>query len=281
MSEPGNLIEHDIQKLPLPGTEKPEIIPEKKIDFEEIKKVHDKLIDRYGQYKTSSWEPSRENVHILSDEEFDEEVSKYIGEADVTEVVGYALFEKGKLFARASQKSGQEMEETVAHEMLHLWFMKSLLDEGDVRSYGVNETFVDTLALEGMGMYEIPQNMREQTIDGAINNSIIIKEVIEKLGENGWRYLFEACQSGNQENISALMSTIFGDAPLGEFSEINQALPIVFGDDFWNRLKEFALMAYLVRIDPSFQSKNPAVTYQMDLIANWSGISDSYRDDLT
>lgn len=207
-------------------------IPEKADNLLGIQKIYEKLIKRFGDYNTSDWKPSAENIHILNDEDFNKKVTEIIGEEFTKVTVGFPLFENEDLFVRASEGTGQSFEQTIAHEMLHLWFHRSTLDEGNAASYGVNETLVDTLALEATGMYSVPRESREPAIDGAINNSIVIKEIIQKLGEEGWENIFEACQTGDQTNIAALMEKTFGKYPPEELQEINKALPVVFGTSF-------------------------------------------------
>lgn len=274
-----------------PQDQKPSLgaTEENRTSFAVVTEVHNQLLRRFGRYNTSNWQPTENNVRILDDEAFDQEVGKYIeqeigdGEAakeHVRMITGYAHFGTQQLYAMASQGVGQLTRQILAHEMLHLWFMRSHTDEGNAYSYGVNETLVDTLALEGLNLFKIPKHERESEIDGMINNSIVIKEVIDKVGEKGWEAIFRVCQTGDQTKIAALTEKSFGLPPPEELSEINEALPVLFGKSFWSRLKEFALMIYFVRQDPNFSINNPAVFYQTSLIAEWAGIGSRYLQEI-
>ena len=261
----------------------------RKTEFAIVTEVHNQLIKRFGHYNVSNWKPTTDNIRILGDKMFEQEVGKYLAKeiADPEEVRshvrmmdGYAHFGTKQLYVRASQGIGQANRQILAHEMLHLWFMRSQTDEGNTYSHGVNETLVDTLALEGLGLFEMPKNEREPEIDGAINNSIIIKEVVDKLGEKGWESVFRVCQTGDQTRIAVLMETHFGSRPEGDLSKINDMLPVLFGKSFWGRFKELALMIYYVRQDPLFQARTPAVTSQIDLVTKWAGIRDRFLREM-
>ncbi|OGH37270.1 MAG: hypothetical protein A2905_05695 [Candidatus Levybacteria bacterium RIFCSPLOWO2_01_FULL_36_10] len=203
-----------------------------------------------------------------------------IDPAVVNDLVGYASFGTRSLYVRSTEGRGQAFKQTIAHEILHLWFMRQMLDEGDPASDGVNETFVDTLALEGLRYFHLPRKAREPEIDGAINNSAIIKGVIERLGERGWEGLFRACQSGEQRQIASLMERTFGSQPKRALRQTNDSLQVVFGKNFWGRFKELALMTYLQRSDPTFQAKHRAVDHQMQLIIEWAQIDPKYLREL-
>lgn len=252
-------------------------------EFEVAVGVHQQLMERFGQWKKSVWEPTEENVLILDDKSFKREVgallSREIEDPElvsrrVKPMIGFADFPSLKLYVKEGLGKDQAFRQTLAHEMLHLWFGRNRFkDDKDYQaSFGANETFVETLSLEAMGFYNLPPNKLEEPIDNAVANYSIIREVVEKIGKNGWRYLFDTCQTGNQRQIAQEMERRFGRKPPGRFADLNEELPVVFGKDFWGRLKELALMLDLFRQDPSFEEKNPVINYQILLIMGWSGI---------
>jgi len=159
--------------------------------------------------------------------------------------------------------------------------MREDLDNNDPYSYAVNETFIDTLALEGLGYFDLSKDERVEAIDNAINNAILVKGVIDELGENGWKKLFEVCQTGNEEEIRGLMIEKFGNQPQGEMKDINDVLPKMYDETLWGRFKELAIMIYFIRQDPSFQINNSnAVGYQQRLIIEWSGLNKEILSEL-
>ncbi len=254
------------------------------------REVHQRLMDRFGEYKEADWEPAEENIIVLNNDKFEDFLISQMTESDVSEeskmrmaknTIGYANFKDEKLYMREFNSIDQEQRLTLAHEMLHLWFLRNSLDEANEFSYGVNETLVDTLALEALGYFNLPKESRTTSVDGSINNAALIKGVLEELGEEGWKKLFSACQTGEESDIRTLMEKQFGSQPPGELSDINQALPKIYKEGFWGRFKELALMIYFVRQDPAFQSSNPdAVGYQQYLIIGWSDLDKKYLEEL-
>jgi len=270
------------------NTEAEPVLP--KPDLSLVSEVHNTLMNRFGKYKKSDWEPNEENVVIMEDEEFDGFMIGEMENSDAPDqekeqhaknIIGYAKFTDGKLYMRKSLETTQEQKQTLAHEMLHLWFSRQALEEDNLYSYGVNETFVDTLALEGLNFFNMPKEERAQTIDGAINNAALIKGVIEALGEDGWKYLFEACQTGDQNHIKKLTSEKFGSQPPAKIEAIDENLPKIYNEGFWGRFKELALMIYYVRQDPEFQTRNAdAAGYQQYLIIEWSTLDKKFLEEL-
>lgn len=247
--------------------------------------VHELLLRRFGAYRTSDWQPSQDNVVIMSDQEFedfqfskikkDDFISEEQRKAYVRDILTYADFDSKKLYMRSSQAQGDDFRQTVAHEMLHLWFLRDVLIANEPDSYGVNETFIETLALEALGLYGIPKEGRSEHVDNAINNTIIVKSVFDRMGDVGWKEIFNICQNGDEWNIRKSTKEKFGaQPPTKELRKINVIIPEKYGKKFWDRLKEVALISYYQRQDPNFLNENKQLSINLELIVDWSQVRD-------
>lgn len=252
--------------------------------------VHERLIKRFGDYKKSDWQPTQDNVVVLANRDFEDTwinlmVSDEMGKEEkqkyARDIMGFAHFKSKKLYVRSTERDNSEIEQTMAHEMLHLWFLRNELIDGELASHDVNETFIDTLALEGLGLFDIPKEERTDYIDGAINNAIMIKAIVSRMGEEGWKSVFEVCQDGDEWNIRRKTREVFGaHPPTQELRKLNEQVPGPYGKKFWDRFKEAALAVYQIRRDPNFQSENPGVNYTLYLTSEWAGVAGEVEKEL-
>jgi len=252
--------------------------------------IHERLLRRFGDYRNSDWQPSQDNVVVLNNEDFEskwmelgvtDDIDKEESQKYARDVIGFAHFESKKLYVRSTKRDNSEIEQTIAHEMLHLWFLRSELVPNERFSYDVNETFIDTLALEGLGAFEIPKKERTVYMDNAINNTIMIKTIIDKMGEEGWRDVFEVCQNGDEWNVRKLTKAVYGaQPPTKELHKLNEQVPGLYGNFFWDRFKEVALAVYQIRRDANFQNENPGVNFMLYLTSEWAGITTEVEKEL-
>jgi len=244
--------------------------------------VHERLLTRFGSYRTSSWQPSPENVAVLQDEEFENKwvelmgrvLTESVAREGIRDALGFAHFDTKSLYVRASESDGVDLEESLAHEMLHLWFLRDGLIKDERYSHEVNETFIEALAVEGLDLYQTPKEQRSQHLDTAINNTIIVKAVADKMGEEGWKDIFDICQTGDEWKIRKRTKTKFGaQPPTKELRRLNEKIPVIYGKKFWDRFKEVALAMFKIRRNPNFQRENPSVTFTLTLVPEWAGVT--------
>jgi hypothetical protein len=248
--------------------------------------IHKKMLNRFGYHRDSDWEPTEYNIVVMDDDEFEDYIFSSPTDPELTikqrvkfsrQTLAQANFDEGKLYIRRSIVNPQEKSLVLAHEMFHLWFKRDCLNPNDQYSYSVNETLVETLALEALGYFDLPKEDREPMVDNSINNSILIKGILDELGNKGWRELFKACQTGREKGIQTLLEDEFGKQPPAKLRRMNDKSAKIYDQSFWGRLKELALMIYLIRQDPNFQYQHRNEVIQLGrLIILWSNMDKRY-----
>ncbi len=78
--------------------------------------VHSNLMKRFGEYKTSDWEPNDNNIIVMEDDEFDKFMVSQMEESEASDeeksehsknIIGYANFKDKKLYMRTSLELSQ------------------------------------------------------------------------------------------------------------------------------------------------------------------------------
>jgi len=240
-----------------------------------VKEVDKKISERFGCYKEDHWKPSEGNVFILSDEEYDKKVAEYTGEAEAEIGIGYSHTNSdgtGFLFVRKSQGNGLAFKQTVAHEELHLWFKNRHYFNGDKSAFSFlsNETFVDILSIEGLGIFDLPLEQLEPSLKNRVEEYLILQnDVFNKIGEDSWKYLFKACDSGDLQKISYYVNKKFGRVP-SQLKTLDQKLENN-GENFWGRCQEIACaIQYFSRNMSLIKENKDYFNSLVNLIRGWS-----------
>ena len=259
--------------------------------FSIVQGVHNDLTRRFGAYKSPSWEPTTQSVRILPSAQFDDEGGLLIGKDSpkesvarrVAELVGYADFKGRSLFVRNDSDRGpQPLAQSIAHEELHLWFLRNVI-EGIVSkrfSYPVNEAFIESLSLEGLGLFGSKSAKDEPELDMQVNNYLLIKVIMDKMGDSGWQSLVEACDGRDQIPIRDRFDTQFGKVPPVNLQRINEAYPTLHGKDFWGRTKDLAFILNTVSENPDYQDEHPEIHTLINLVLGWSKTRDTFEEYL-
>lgn len=244
-----------------------------------VSSAHQKLVERYGAQRTSTWEPAADNVFILSDEEFKRkflELNEYsekdsneqrLLERNVGGLTGYSHFPTEELLIKQSAANGNvlTLQQTIAHEELHIWCKRDKIDQQNKHSYGVNETFIDYLSLVALELLDTPLPELPNELHNHVANALHIHEILDALGNNGDKLLFDVCQGKDQNNLKIALNRYYHLAPN---TSLNERIPSMFGRDFYGRFKEFTLFLYVVGLHHEVQFSPPGRAFGQ-LITEW------------
>ena len=241
-----------------------------------ILSAHDKLMMRYGAQRIFEWRPSSDNVLFLSDPAFIErykllcDFHKRIPEdqeiilRSAKETMAYAHFGTNTVMFKESGGNGKlsVLEQLAAHEELHIWCQRDRIDSGP-HSYHVNEQFIDYLALRALGLLEVPLGAIPDDLHNAIVNALYIHEVLDALGADSDKLLFDICQGKNQEEMRSRLNGYYLQGP-----PANDHIQAVHGREFYDRFKDLALITRRVSMDPNL-NYSPAIQAMGDMMLQW------------
>ena len=244
--------------------------------------VHKQLVNRYGSHKPDVWVPTPDTVRILPSEQFDDEVGKLVGREvpaefvarQVAGLVGFADFAGRTMFVRNDSDQGpKSVAQAIGHEELHLWFLRTAIDDGIPHdySYRVNEAFIESLSLDALGLFDPPEVKDEPDLDTRANNYLPLKVILDAVGNEGWGSLVEACDGKDQNPIRERFERQFGQLPPTEaLKRTNELYPTLHGKDFWGRVKDLAATLYAVGLDPEYQYRFPQIHSLIGMMLDWS-----------
>ncbi len=257
-----------------------------------ILSAHDKVMVRYGAQRNFEWTPSADNALLLTDEAFIERLkrlhnfqSRVPEEQEIIlrsaqEMMAYAHFGTNTVMFKEASAKGKFslLEQSAAHEELHIWCQRDRIDPSP-HSYHVNEQFIDYLALRALGLMDVPLSAVPEELHYHIINAMLTHEILDALGEDADKLLFDVCQGKSQEYLQRVLNAHYGQGP-----RHNEHFQAVHGTDFYGRFKDMALITRTVSIDPDFNNR-PEVQAVSDMMLEWilskKSIRHLSREDLS
>lgn len=249
-----------------------------------ILSAHDKTMMRYGTQRILEWVPSADNSFLLTDDAFirrykqlhdfqtsDPEAQRNILK-DAKGCMAFAHFGTNTVMFKEAASNGKFslLEQSAAHEELHLWCKRDRIDP-EPHSYYVNEQFIDYLALRSLGLMDVPLSLVPEELHNHIANAMVTHEILDALGDSADKLLFDVCQGKNQEELQGRLNAYYNQGP-----PVNDRLQVVHGNDFYGRFKDLALITRIISMDPEFNYR-PGVQEMSAMMLQWISSRKSIR----
>lgn len=241
-----------------------------------ILSAHDKVMMRYGAQRKFEWTPSADNALLLADDGFIERFkrlhdfqSRSPEEREIIlksaqEMMAYAHFGTNTVMFKEDSAKGRFslLEQSAAHEELHIWCQRDRIDPSP-HSYHVNEQFIDYLALRVLGFMDAPLSAVPEELHYHIINAMLTHEILDALGKDADKLLFDVCQGKSQEDLQRALNAHYGQGP-----RYNKDIQIVHGADFYGRFKDMALITRTISTNPDFNNL-PGVQEISNMMLEW------------